>query len=86
MGIFMFFYPCCIRGWRKWISLGALVVAIAGIAIGSVVLVRKIRKLRGKKAAGGDYRRLEASEVMLDDWHKDQEALLSSSDNDDASR
>lgn len=86
VGVFMTFYPCCIKGWRKWVSLGALVAVFAGMVIGTVVLVRKIRRRLGKGADGGDYRRIEAAEVLLDDWVRDEEGLLSSSDDDDDSR
>lgn len=80
----MMFYPCCIKGWRKWVSLGALIAVFAGIVIGIVVLVRKLRrKLLQGKQGGGDYRRIEASEVLLDDWSRDEESLSSSSDDDD---
>ncbi|KAK0390651.1 hypothetical protein NLU13_0155 [Sarocladium strictum] len=84
VGIFMMFYPCCIKGWRKWVSLGALIAVFAGIVIGVVVLVRKLRrKLLQGKQGGGDYRRIEASEVLLDDWSRNEESLSSSSDDDD---
>lgn len=83
VGVFMIFYPCCIKGWRKWVSLGALIAALAGIVIGIVVLVRKIRRRLGRSANGGDYNRIEAAEVLLDDWIRDEEVLLSSSDDDD---
>ena len=63
-------------------SLGVLVVAIAGIVIGCVLLVKTLKRRLNKKDIGGDYRRIEAAEVLLDDWVRDEEALLSSSDDD----
>lgn len=83
VGVFMMFYFCCIKGWRKWVSLGVLVVVFVGMVIGIVVLVRKIRWWLGKGVDGGDYWRIEVVEVLFDDWVRDEEGLLFLLDDDD---
>lgn len=34
VGIFMSVYPCCLRGWRKWVSCTVLVASIVSMILG----------------------------------------------------
>ncbi|KAF6812214.1 vacuolar protein sorting-associated protein 62 [Colletotrichum plurivorum] len=73
--VFMAWYPCCIRGWRRWVSLGVFVVVLSALVIGIVFGVRKYKTRK--------YRKLREEEIPLDDWVLEEEALLASSDEDD---
>lgn len=55
----MGWYPCCIRGWRKWISLIVLVLLLVMFGLGVRYLVMK--RFRRK-----EYARLDA-EIPLED-------------------
>jgi len=70
----MTFYPCCLKGWRAWISLGFVVVALVVIVTGVVFGIRRYRN------RAGAYRKLQEEQILLDDWQMEEEALLSSSD------
>lgn len=83
--IFMMLYPWAIKGWRKWFSLLVLLAVLVGGALASVVLVRKLkRRFGGVRLQGGDYQRVGLGEIALDDWVRDEEALLSSFDDSDS--
>lgn len=59
VGIFMSLYPCCLRGWRAWVSgivlMGFMILTILGIKVGLKRLKRR-----------GYYRKVE-TEIPLDD-------------------
>jgi uncharacterized membrane protein len=68
VAIFMAWYPCCIRGWRKWIFLIVIVLLLGllGLGIGyfvKKVLVKRLAKWLRRK----QYTRLDA-EIPLDDF------------------
>jgi amino acid transporter len=76
-GIYMYWYPCCIRGWRKWISVGVIITAFAAVVVGIILGVRRLRKPKTV------YTKLQAEDIQMDEWRRDEEALLSSSEDED---
>ncbi|KZL71647.1 vacuolar protein sorting-associated protein 62 [Colletotrichum tofieldiae] len=72
VGIYMSLYPCCLRGWRVWVSVGLSIAVLSGVIIGAVIGLKKYRTRK--------YKRLEAEDIPLDDWALEEEALFSSSD------
>ncbi|KAK1561488.1 vacuolar protein sorting-associated protein 62 [Colletotrichum navitas] len=75
VGIYMSLYPCCLKGWRAWVSIGLVVAVLSGAVVGAVFVFRKYRTRK--------YRRLDAEDILLDDWVLEDDALLSSSDDED---
>jgi hypothetical protein len=76
VGVYMSLYPCCLKGWRAWITTGVIVVFLSGI----VLAIRfGVRRMRGRIST---YKKLQTEEMQLDDWGRDEEALFSSSDDD----
>lgn len=61
VGVLLYWYPCCIRGWRKWLSLVVLISFPFLIIIGLRHGVRDARR-RWKK----DYTRID-TEIPLED-------------------
>jgi hypothetical protein len=59
VGVFMFWYPCCVRGWRKWMSC----VVVLGLAIATVYLIRYCLNRWRRK----EYSELRAEIPMEDD-------------------
>lgn len=50
VGVFMAVYPCCLRGWRVWVSLAVVVAVGAGLVVGAKRGIRKMvasRRTRG---------------------------------------
>ncbi|KAK1546280.1 vacuolar protein sorting-associated protein 62 [Colletotrichum paranaense] len=78
VGIYMSLYPCCLRGWRRWVFMGLVIAVLSGAVIGAVVAVKKYRNRK--------YTRLHAEDIPLDDFALEDEALLSSSDEEDAGK
>ncbi|KXH47425.1 vacuolar protein sorting-associated protein 62 [Colletotrichum simmondsii] len=78
VGIYMSLYPCCLRGWRRWVFMGLIIAVLSGAVIGVVVAVKKYRNRK--------YTRLQAEDIPLDDWALEDEALLSSSDEEDVDK
>ncbi|KAF4978212.1 hypothetical protein FZEAL_5373 [Fusarium zealandicum] len=72
--IYMYLYPCCIRGWRIWMSLGALAVLLAGAVIGIIMGIRRF------KTRGAAYTKIHDEDIALEDWRREEEALFSSDD------
>lgn len=60
---FMAWYPCCIRGWRKWVSLIAIILLLVVFGLGISYLIKYVlaRRLRRKQ-----YTRLDA-EIPMED-------------------
>lgn len=75
-GIYLKLYPCCLRGWRVWVSLGALIVILSGVGIGIKVALSRYRSTVA-------YKKVQGNEIQLDDWQLEEEALLSSSDEEE---
>ena len=73
--VYMSLYPCCLRGWRLWVSLGTCFMLLIGIVLG-------IRRIIGRFNKGGRYQKLEADDILLDDWAREEEELLFSSSDD----
>ncbi|KAG8416405.1 hypothetical protein J3459_007559 [Metarhizium acridum] len=63
VGIFMSWYPCCLRGWRKWVSGTAVIGFVVLLALG----VRHAVKSHRKKG----YKRIE-SDIPLEDLSDSQ--------------
>ncbi|OHE92133.1 vacuolar protein sorting-associated protein 62 [Colletotrichum orchidophilum] len=78
VGIYMSLYPCCLRGWRRWVFMGLIIAVLSGAVIGIVIAVKKYRNRK--------YTRLQAEDIPLDDWALEDEALLSSSDEEDGGK
>ncbi|KAK1624692.1 vacuolar protein sorting-associated protein 62 [Colletotrichum phormii] len=78
VGIYMSLYPCCLRGWRRWVFMGLIIVVLSGAVIGAVVAVKKYRNRK--------YTRLQAEDIPLDDWALEDEALLSSTDEEEGDK
>lgn len=75
VGLYMSWYPCCIRGWRKWFSIA--IITLAFVAVGWC-LMTGIAKYRSRRV---DYTKLEqAEDIPLDEWVMDDDVLLSSDD------
>lgn len=71
----MAWYPCCLKGGRKWVLFGGFVVILSAVVVGIVIGVRRYRRRK--------YQRLQAEDIPLDDWVLEENSLLSSSDEDD---
>lgn len=73
--LYMSWYPCCLKGWRAWVSLGMAVAVLSATVIGTVIVLKRYRTRK--------YRKLQAEDIPLDDWALEEDALLSSSDDED---
>lgn len=49
VGVYMFFYPCCLRGWRAWVSMGMVMALVVATCWGSIRAVRSYRRKSGYK-------------------------------------
>lgn len=78
VGIYMKLYPCCLKGWRAWFTTGVIIVLLSGIVMAFVVAVRLCRGYRQAR-----YTRLQAEEIPMEEWQRDEEAYLSASDDDE---
>ncbi|KAL6874420.1 hypothetical protein HDV57DRAFT_227521 [Trichoderma longibrachiatum] len=51
VGIFMALYPCCLRGWRAWVSASVVItlviLAVFGIMVGVKFAMKRFRARRG---------------------------------------
>ena len=69
--LFLAWYPCCIRGWRKWISglifAGSLVALGLGVGLGIKHMVKKRTTI--------SYKRLD-TEIPLDDLGYSEDVAL----------
>lgn len=74
--LYLWLYPCCLRGWRVWVSFGVMVVIFSGVCIGIKVAISRYR-------GTVEYKKVQGNEIQLDDWRLEEEALLSSSDEED---
>ncbi|GJD01100.1 vacuolar protein sorting-associated protein 62 [Colletotrichum higginsianum] len=74
VGVYMSLYPCCLRGWRAWVSMGLVGALVSAAVVGVVVGIRRHRTNK--------YRRLQAEDIPLDDWALEDDALLSSSEDE----
>ncbi|KJK77367.1 hypothetical protein H634G_07106 [Metarhizium anisopliae BRIP 53293] len=63
VGVFMSWYPCCIRGWRKWVSCTAVIGLVVLVALGVRHTVKSYRR-KG-------YKRIE-SDIPLEDLSERQ--------------
>ncbi|KAJ4026484.1 hypothetical protein NW752_001431 [Fusarium irregulare] len=80
VGIFMAWYPCCIRGWRLWRSAGILVVMVSVFVFAVIFGIRKLNSWRQRRA----YTKLGEEDVAMNDLRRQEESLVSSdSDSDD---
>lgn len=43
VGLFMSLYPCCLRGWRVWVSGTVLILLLILIVFGSIYAIRRYR-------------------------------------------
>ncbi|KAM5354828.1 hypothetical protein ACJ41O_001474 [Fusarium nematophilum] len=68
---YLMFYPCCLRGWRFWVSMAVIVTVLVGGAAGVVLGIRRFRRRA--------YRRLQTEETE----DIAMEELFSSSDEED---
>jgi hypothetical protein len=48
VGVYMFWYPCCLKGWRRWVS-GAFLLGLLIVVVTSIVFGVKRFKRRGYK-------------------------------------
>ena len=76
VGVFMSLYPCCLKGWRAWVFIGALVAVLAASVAGVVLGIRKWRSRRKT------YERVGGQDIPLDDFMLEEQGLLGSSDDD----
>ncbi|KAJ4865595.1 vacuolar protein sorting-associated protein 62 domain-containing protein [Trichoderma breve] len=76
VGIFMFWYPCCIRGWRLWVSLSVVVGFIILTAFGIRYGIKKYRRTKG-------YKKLETTDIPLNDMSYREESSGLHRDQDD---
>lgn len=51
--ILMAIYPCCLRGWRVWVSLGVFLVSVVTMVYGTRYLIRRYRT-KGYQKLGTD--------------------------------
>ena len=65
VGIFMSLYPCCLRGWRVWVSaivaIALVILAVLGVRYGVKYGMRRYVTRKG-------YRKLDA-EIPLNDMN-----------------
>ncbi|KHN96685.1 vacuolar protein sorting-associated protein 62 [Metarhizium album ARSEF 1941] len=64
VGVFMSWYPCCIRGWRKWVSMTVVVGSAIFLAFGVKHTVKSYRK-KG-------YKRIETDIPLEDLVHRER--------------
>ncbi|KAH7313607.1 hypothetical protein B0I35DRAFT_435545 [Stachybotrys elegans] len=78
IGVYMSWYPCCLKGWRVWVSITVLTLLVVGSSVGLYFGVRYgLRKFRATRS---DYRAVHEEDILLDDWDREDEAFFSSSD------
>ncbi|KAF4993078.1 hypothetical protein FGRMN_6693 [Fusarium graminum] len=80
VGVFMAWYPCCIRGWRLWRSLGIMAVIISAIVLGIIMSVRKYKAWRQRTV----YSRLKEDDIPMEELRRDDEFLSSSDEDEEA--
>lgn len=78
VGIYMSLYPCCLKGWRAFISMGFVVTVLIGVGLAIKVALKRVRK-------DGTYQKLQGEDIPLDDLRRQEEVLFSSSDENDDS-
>lgn len=76
VGIYMSLYPCCLKGWRAWITTGVIVVVLSCVVLGIRLACRRMRRKIGT------YKKLHSEEMQLDEWSREEEEGLFSSDDD----
>ncbi|RGP70967.1 aat family amino acid transporter [Fusarium sporotrichioides] len=80
VGVFMAWYPCCIRGWRLWRSLGIMAVTMSAFVLAVIFGIRKYKSWRQRMA----YTKLGGDDIALNELGRQEESLESSdSDSDD---
>ena len=57
--------------------MGVIITAFAAVVVGIILGVRRLRKPKTV------YTKLQAEDIQMDEWRRDEEALLSSSEDED---
>ncbi|KAH7251283.1 amino acid permease-domain-containing protein [Fusarium tricinctum] len=79
VGVFMAWYPCCIKGWRLWRSLGIMAVVMSGFVLAIIFGVRRYKTWRQRTV----YSRLKEEDIPMEELRRDEEFLLASDDEDE---
>ncbi|KAG6110047.1 hypothetical protein E4U13_005562 [Claviceps humidiphila] len=64
VGVFMTFYPCCVRGWRKWMS--GMVLLVVGLGL-MLVFWRAVRYHQRRRRRRRGYKKLGMMDIPLSD-------------------
>jgi hypothetical protein len=54
IGVYMSLYPCCLKGWRIYLSVVAIITVFAGLIIGLILGVKVFGRRRGYKKVDQD--------------------------------
>ncbi|SPJ74239.1 uncharacterized protein FTOL_03969 [Fusarium torulosum] len=79
VGVFMAWYPCCIKGWRLWRSLGIMAVVVSIFVLAIIFGVRRYKVWRQRTV----YSRLREEGIPMEELRREEEFLLASDDEDD---
>ncbi|EMT69110.1 Lysine-specific permease [Fusarium odoratissimum] len=82
VGVFMYWYPCCIRGWRLWRSLGIMAVMMSAFVLAVVYGVRRLKTWRQRRV----YTKLKNDDIPMEELRREEEFLIGSDDEEDDHR
>jgi amino acid transporter len=82
VGVFMYWYPCCIRGWRLWRSLGIMAVMMSAFILAVVYGIRRLKMWRQRQV----YTKLKNDDIQMEELRREEEFLIGSDDEEDDHR
>jgi len=82
VGVFMYWYPCCIRGWRLWRSLGIMAVMMSAFVLAVVYGIRRLKTWRQRQV----YTKLKNDDIPMEELRREEEFLIGSDDEEDDHR
>lgn len=83
VGIYLAWYPCCLAGWRIWMSLGVVIIGASGVILAIFFGAKALRRRSWRRTHGTDYKRVQADDIPLEDWQSADLSLLSDDDDVD---
>ncbi|KAJ4244734.1 hypothetical protein NW762_014309 [Fusarium torreyae] len=79
VGVFMSWYPCCIKGWRLWRSLGIMAVLFSAVVLAVIFGIRRFKTWRQRNA----YSKLREEDIPMEELRREEELSTTSSDEED---